>query len=267
MNFELLFDSMKKNARSHLYCLTMMLENMRFERFTQDSRVVFFTGAGISAESGIATFRDPDGHWSKYDPMKLASQAGFREDPELVLGWYADRREAIHKAKPNAAHISISKFQKLFRHSVVITQNVDGLHERAGNRSIYELHGNIHRHKCNSCGKYIELNDMNMRILNRCECGGSIRPDVVWFGESLALETINGAFNAAQNCDLMFTIGTSTQIYPAAQLPFEAQKNGAFVIEINPEATSFSAQADISLRDKAGSILPKIYEEINAQLN
>ena len=245
----------------------MMLENMRLDRFTRDSRVVFFTGAGISAESGIATFRDPDGHWSKYDPMKLASQAGFQEDPELVLGWYADRREAIRKAKPNADHISISNFQKLFIHSIVITQNVDGLHERAGNKSIYELHGNIHRHKCNGCGKQVELSNKKMRMLNYCECGGKIRPDVVWFGESLPLQMINEAFETVSSCDLMFTIGTSAQIYPAAQLPFEAKSKGAYVIEINPEPTPFSPKADLSIHDDAGSALPKFYEEIHAQLN
>ncbi|NQT61899.1 MAG: NAD-dependent deacylase [Candidatus Marinimicrobia bacterium] len=243
----------------------MSVNTIPIDRFSRDSHVVFFTGAGISAESGISTFRDPDGHWSKYDPMKLASQAGFQEDPELVLNWYADRRETICQAQPNAAHTSISNFQKLFRHSVVITQNVDGLHERAGNRSIYELHGNIHRHKCNSCAKIIDLTEKNMRTLNTCDCGGKIRPDVVWFGESLPLETINAAFEAAQSCDLMFSIGTSAQIYPAAQLPIEAQSRGAYVVEINPEPTPFSPQADMSVRDDAGSALPKFYEDFHAQ--
>ncbi len=236
------------------------------ERFNRDSQVVFFTGAGISAESGISTFRDPDGHWSKHDPMKLASQTGFQENPVMVLNWYADRREAIQKAKPNAAHRTISNFQKLFSNSVVITQNVDGLHERAGNRSIYELHGNIHRHKCNSCGTMIELAKRKMRIINRCACGGGVRPDVVWFGESLPLGTINAAFEAVQRCDLMFSIGTSAQVYPAAQLPVEAQSQGAFVIEINPEPTPFSHLADISVRQEAGLIMPQLYEEFHAQL-
>jgi len=236
------------------------------DRFNRDSHIVFFTGAGISAESGISTFRDPNGHWSKYDPMKLASQAGFREDPDLVLGWYADRRKSINEAQPNAAHKSISDFQKLFPDSVVVTQNVDGLHERAGNHPIYELHGNIHRHKCNNCGKHIELDDMEMRELNVCECGGMIRPDVVWFGESLPLQTLNEAFDAVQNCDLMFSIGTSAQIYPAAKLPFEAQSKGAYVIEINPEPTPFSPQADLCIHAAAGSVLPKLYEEFHAQL-
>ena len=244
----------------------MSVSTIPMDRFNKDSQVVFFTGAGISAESGISTFRDPEGHWSKYDPMKLASQAGFEADPELVLNWYADRRETILKAQPNAAHTSISDFQKLFRHSVVITQNVDGLHNRAGNRSIYELHGNIHRHKCNSCEKIIELAGKNMRVLNRCDCGGKIRPDVVWFGESLPTETIHQAFHAAQNCELMFSIGTSAQIHPAAMLPLEAQSRGAYVIEINPEPTPFSSRADMSIREDAGSALPQLYEEFHAQL-
>jgi len=246
--------------------IAMSGNTIPMERFNRDSHIVFFTGAGISAESGISTFRDPDGHWSKHDPMKLASQRGFEQDPELVLSWYGDRRVSIKRAHPNAAHISISNFQKLFRRSDVITQNVDGLHARAGNQSIYELHGNIHRHKCNSCGKNIELKEKQMRKLNLCECGGKIRPDVVWFGESLPLQVIDQAIVAARNCDLMLTIGTSTQIYPAAQLPFDAQSNGAYVIEINPEPTPFSPKADLCIHAAAGSALPKIYEEFHAQL-
>lgn len=244
----------------------MSLSTIPFDRFTKTSRIVFFTGAGISAESGIATFRDPDGHWSRYDPAKLASPAGFLEDPELVLNWYADRREGINKAKPNAAHRSITDFQKLFVDSVVITQNVDGLHARAGNENISELHGNIHKHKCHGCGNRHEVKPRDMRQVQRCECGGMIRPDVVWFGESLPLDTLNHAFNVVEKCDLMLTIGTSAQIYPAAQLPYEAQSHGAYVIEINPEPTPFSAQADLCFHDPAGSVLPKIYEELHAHL-
>lgn len=236
-----------------------------FEKFTTDSSIVFFTGAGISAESGISTFRDPDGHWSKYDPMTLASQAGFQRDPDLVLNWYADRRDAVQRARPNLGHTTISIFQKLFRHSVVITQNVDGLHARAGNRNIHELHGSIHRHKCNKCRKNVEVKTQDMRKINWCECGGMVRPDVVWFGESLPIETINLAFEAVQKCQLLLSIGTSAQIYPAAQLPIEAQGNGAYVIEINPESTPLSSVADLSIREDAGTALPKLYEDFHAQ--
>jgi NAD-dependent deacetylase len=244
----------------------MSVSTISADLFNTDSHIVFFTGAGISSESGISTFRDPQGHWSKHDPMTLASQAGFAADPELVLNWYADRRDTILRSQPNAGHTSITDFQKLFNHSVVITQNVDGLHARAGNRNIYELHGNIHRHKCNSCRKLIDLGNKDMRVLNRCECGGKIRPDVVWFGESLPLEPLQQAFLEARSCDLMFCVGTSSQIYPAAQLPFEAKTRGAYVIEINPEPTPFTPQADLSVRDQAGSALPKLYEEIHALL-
>lgn len=259
-------DSLKNFYLTHLYCSLMTLKNLPFDRLSPTTRVVFFTGAGISAESGIATFRDPEGHWARYDPMKLASPAGFLEDPELVLNWYADRREGINGAEPNAAHLSITDFQKLFSDSVVITQNVDGLHDRAGNVRIIELHGNIHRQKCHRCGTPHIVKQRRLREIQKCECGGMIRPDVVWFGESLPMDSLNRAFDATEKCDLMFSIGTSAQIYPAAQLPYEAQNRGAFVIEINPEPTPFSTQADLCFHEEAGSVLPKIYEEIHAQL-
>ncbi len=227
---------------------------------------MFFTGAGISAESGISTFRDPDGYWSKYDPMKLASPEGFKEDPELVLRWYAARRQLAGKAQPNPGHLAITQFQKLFPHSVVITQNVDGLHARAGNEPVWELHGNIHRQKCLKCAEEVAFNPDNPDGINYCACGGMLRPDVVWFGESLSISILNQAFDAVKSCSLLFTIGTSTQVYPAAQLPFEALNQGAFVIEVNPEPTPFSAKADLSLRDPVGKVLPNLYEEFYAAL-
>lgn len=245
----------------------MISTEIPFQDFSRHSSVVFFTGAGISAESGLSTFRDPEGLWSKYDPMKLASPDGFMEDPELVLSWYAARRAKAREAKPNQAHLVITQFQKLFKSSVVITQNVDGLHARAGNDPVLELHGNFHRQKCFSCGDPLDLNvEMKGRV-NYCTCGGMLRPDVVWFGESLPITILNEAYEAVKACDILFTIGTSTQIYPAAQLPFEAQAHGAYVIEINPEPTPFSSKANMSLRDLAGIALPKLYEEFHAALS
>ena len=232
------------------------------QQFNKDSSVVFFSGAGISAESGISTFRDPDGYWAKYDPMTLASPEGFRNDPELVLRWYAARRKAVLQAQPNPGHLVITEFQKLFKKSVVITQNIDGLHALAGNDPVMELHGNIHRHKCIECGEAKLLPEHLEKKINYCVCGGLIRPDVVWFGESLPVRILEEAFLAVQSCDILFTIGTSNQTYPAGQLPFEAQRSGAYVIEINPEETPFSPQADISLRALSGTALPKIYEEL-----
>ncbi|MEA3286618.1 MAG: NAD-dependent deacylase [Candidatus Marinimicrobia bacterium] len=245
----------------------MLGNQIPFDKFTRNSRVVFFTGAGISAESGISTFRDPDGHWSKYDPMKLASPEGFRADPELVLGWYAARRQTAREAQPNKGHLAITQFQKLFPNSVVITQNVDGLHARAGNDPVWELHGNIHRHKCFKCGTMGELKQDQEAEINYCRCGGMLRPDVVWFGESLSVALLNEVYEAVARCKLFFTVGTSTQVYPAAQLPFEAQDHGAFVIEINPEITPFSTRANISIRDSAGVALPDLYEEFYAALS
>ncbi len=236
-------------------------------QFTRDSRVVFFTGAGVSAESGISTFRDPDGLWKKYDPMELASADGFIQNPALVLEWYAWRRKMIRNSKPNEGHISICKIQKLFRNSVVLTQNVDGYHADAGSESIYELHGNIHRHKCFLCSTPVKLKVGDEEKLNYCECGGMVRPDVVWFGESLDMATLKTAFEKVSECDIFMTIGTSTQIYPAAQLPFEAKNSGAFVIEINPEPTPFSKMAHLSLRRPAVAALSKLYEDFHANIS
>ena len=234
------------------------------DRFKTSDRVVFFTGAGISAESGIATFRDLDGHWAKHDPMKLASPQGFQADPDLVLEWYAARRRKINSSQPNRAHASITEFQKLFSDSLVITQNVDGLHKRAGNHSILELHGNIHREKCFDCGKPGPAGPGEDGRKTYCSCGGTLRPDVVWFGESLALTTLNEAFEASSTCAVFFSIGTSTLIYPAAQLPYEAARHGAFVIEVNPEETPLSEMADLSLRGRAGDIMPALLKEFYA---
>lgn len=237
------------------------------DRFHSNSRVVFFTGAGISAESGISTFRDIDGYWSKYDPTKLASPQGFSEDPDLVLKWYAERRKKIKKARPNHAHLAITDFQKLFPKSMVITQNVDGLHWQAGNAPVLELHGSIHREKCFECGKPGSELPATRGKRSFCSCGGLMRPDVVWFGESLAMSTLSDAFESTRQCDIFFTIGTSTLIYPAAQLPYEARNAGAYVIEVNQEETPFSEAADLSVRGKAGEILPKIFREFNAAVS
>lgn len=244
----------------------MTSADIPFHRFSRKTRVVFFTGAGISAESNISTFRDPDGHWAKHDPMKLASPQGFRQDPDLVLSWYASRREDAMQAEPNPAHLAITSFQKLFKHSFVITQNVDGLHHRAGNQNILELHGNLHRQKCFDCGLALDVSGSGVNITT-CECGGLPRPDVVWFGESLPQHVLQQAFQEADHAELFFAIGTSTQIYPASQLPYEAQRQGAYVIEINPASTPFTEKADVALRGKAGEILPKLFEEFYASLN
>jgi NAD-dependent deacetylase len=238
----------------------------RIENFNSQQRIVFLTGAGISAESGISTFPSPHGYWSKYDPMQLASPQGFKADPELVLDWYAARRAQINRSEPNQAHLTITKIQKLFDESLVITQNVDGLHQRAGNDPVLELHGSIHRQKCATFGKDLgEVTDDSVQA--RCDCGGRARPDVVWFGESLSHDILGAAIEKAEQADICFVIGTSSLVYPAAQLPRIVKRRGGKVIEINPEETQLSSLADISLRGMAGMILPKMHEEIYAKIH
>ena len=238
-------------------------------RFTKDCKMVFFTGAGISAESGVPTFRDKDGYWSKYDPMILASVDGFRQDPELVWEWYLYRREKIISVEPNPAHFGITQFQSIFNEAIVATQNVDDLHNRAGNREVYELHGNIFATKCLECGMALDMPpnfDLKTHGIPQCECGGMARPGVVWFGESLPRETLTRVFELTRRADVFFSIGTSTEVYPAAQLPFEAKNHGAVVIEINPNRTPFSVHADLVLQQPSGEILPQLFEELQFAL-
>lgn len=246
-----------------------LLPNSLKSRFTQACKIVFFTGAGISAESGVPTFRDKDGYWSKYDPMQLASIKGFRGDPEVVWEWYLYRREKINSVKPNPGHVAITRLQSIFKQAVVATQNVDGLHERAGNNHVFELHGNIFTTKCLECGMTLDLPatfDLKKNGIPRCECGGMARPGVVWFGESLPRETLTEVFDHTRSADVFFSIGTSTEVYPAAQLPFDAKRSGAVVIEINPNRTPFSQQADLSIQQPAGKILPQLFEELQLAL-
>ncbi|MCF7823792.1 MAG: NAD-dependent deacylase [Candidatus Marinimicrobia bacterium] len=245
----------------------MLGAEIPFEKFSKDTRVTFFTGAGISAESGIPTFRSTGGLWSKYDPVKLASPEGFNENPQLVLDWYAWRRDAIRLADPNPAHLSITKFQKLFHDSAVITQNVDSLHSRAGNNSVLELHGNIFRERCNNCGEENGLNSDERTKIRYCHCGGMLRPDVVWFGETLENQKLEQAFELTGACQIFFSLGTSTQVYPAAQLPFYAKEHGAYTIEINTERTPFSNHTDLFIKDAAGHALPNLYEEFYAAVS
>lgn len=220
----------------------------------------------MSAESGISTFRDMDGLWAKYDPTQLASPQGFRNDPDLVISWYQMRLSQIQATRPNAGHLSITQIQKLFRVSHVITQNVDGFHQDAGNQNILELHGSIHRTKCFDCGT--QLGAMKPRgDLDKCHCGGRARPDVVWFGEGLPENIIAQAFELAARSDLCIVVGTSSLVYPAAQLPYRVLEAGGCVLEVNPERTALSARATISIRGKAADALPRIQEDLYALLH
>ncbi len=224
---------------------------------TQDTKVVVLTGAGISAESGVHTFRGEDGLWKKFRPEELATFDAFMANPELVWEWYEYRRKIIEQIKPNPAHLALVEFQNYFEKFDLITQNVDGLHHQAGSRNVVELHGNIKRNKCIKCGtKYETLEKATQGIPPKCQCGGNIRPDVVWFGEMLPENAINYAFKVSSDCDLFFAVGTSAVVHPAASLPVIAKRSGAYVVEVNIEPTEISGLTDESLIGKAGEIMP-----------
>jgi len=222
-------------------------------------RLVVFTGAGVSAESGIPTFREAQtGLWARYDPEQLATEAGFRADPELVWNWYASRRERIALTHPNAAHRAIAALGQRKPRLLVVTQNVDGLHQRAGSADVVELHGSILRVRClEGCAGTVDAWEEDPRVPPRCpRCGAPLRPDVVWFGEFLPERALMRAQREAADCDLMLVVGTSALVYPAAELPFAAVRGGADLVCVNPEPTPIDEIATVSLRGKAGDLVP-----------
>ncbi len=224
-------------------------------------RIAVLTGAGISAESGIPTFRDAtSGLWAKFDPMQLASEDGFRADPPLVWRWYAWRRGLVSSAQPNAGHAALASAQSHFDGFELITQNVDGLHARAGSTPI-ELHGNIMRTTCLARCGFVEDDPQRLPAGEppRCpRCGDWLRPAVVWFGEMLDIATLKRAEDAAARCDLMLVVGTSGLVYPAAGLPLLAARNGAGVIIVNPHASDLDELATVVVRGTAAVELPRL---------
>ncbi len=231
-------------------------------RLKNADKIVFLTGAGISAESGIPTFRGENGLWKNFRPEELANFNAFIKNPDLVWEWYQYRRDIVRKAKPNSAHLAITGFQKLFKDVTVITQNVDNLHTRAGNENVLELHGNIEKNYCIDCKQRYDFTDFseNKKGVPRCKkCGGIIRPDVVWFGESLPQDIFRKAENKTMQSEIFFVVGTSAVVYPAAGLAYLAKDYGSYVVEINIDTTDFSySVADEVLLGKAGEVLPKI---------
>ncbi|MFZ6046600.1 NAD-dependent deacylase [Pseudomonas sp. CR3202] len=221
--------------------------------------LVIFTGAGVSAESGIPTFRDAQtGLWAKYRPEELASPEGFRAAPQTVWDWYAWRREWCLAVQPNPAHLAIAELERRLPRVTLITQNVDGLHQRAGSRAPLELHGSIHRLKCFKCRRDVGDWPADASDIPVCECGGLLRPAVVWFGESLPEAVLDAAAGASQDADLFLSVGTSSLVYPAAELPFLSKRCGAFVVEINPQPTPLSARADLCLQGAAGEVMGRL---------
>ncbi len=245
----------------------MEISKETIDRISSAKTIVFFTGAGISAESGIPVFRGKDGIWNKLKPEELANFNAFLKNPEMVWEWYNHRKKIIHDSKPNAAHLSIAELQNYLPKVIVITQNIDNLHRRAGSKIIYELHGNIERNYCVNCHKFYNREIDLMYGIPKCECGGLIRPDVVWFGEFLPENQLNSAEKAAENCDVFFIVGTTGVVYPAASLVYTAKENGAYLIEVNIEKTEISYLANESYFDKAGEILPAIIEKLKLKIS
>ncbi len=233
--------------------------------------VAVLTGAGVSAESGISTFRDADGLWSRFSPEEMASIDGFMANPQRVWEWYQYRHGVIESAEPNPAHRALARLAEL-RDLTLVTQNIDGLHQAAGSPEVIELHGNLRRSFCFDCGKPADIAmlppveapvgapdgapDGAAGGAPCCACGGLLRPDVVWFGEQLPQRALTRAFAAAQGCDLFLSIGTSAAVFPAAQIPVEAARAGAKLVEINPEPTPLTPLAEWSVQMPAGEALP-----------
>ena len=236
------------------------------ENLKKAKKIVFVTGAGISQESGIPTFRGKDGHWRKYDPMKLATIDAFNENPALVWEWYDERRKNILSAEPNNGHKAIAELEKFYSIQV-LTQNIDGLHQRAGSSSVFELHGSIIRIKCTVCDFQDNITSNFQQFPPKCHCGNILRPDVVWFGEPLPQDVWNNAIQEASLSDIMIIAGTSLVVSPANTLPVYAKQNNALLIEINPEETIMSNQMDLSIRDTSSNVIPKLIEFVKSIKN
>ncbi|GAB4288015.1 MAG: NAD-dependent protein deacetylase [Ignavibacteriaceae bacterium] len=242
----------------------MNLSDEFLQKLNNSNSIVFFSGAGISAESGIPTFRGEDGIWKKLKPEELANFDAFLRNPDMVWEWYQHRKKITRESRPNAGHLAIAEFEKYFPQVSVITQNIDNLHRRAGSKTVYELHGNIERNYCIKCHKfYNELPEFTGKV-PKCNCGGLIRPDVVWFGEFLPQDQFSKAEAAASSCDMFFIVGTSAVVYPAAGLIYTARRYGAYLVEINIEETDISSIVDFSIPGKAGTVLPYILNSIKS---
>lgn len=223
-------------------------------------RVVVLTGAGISAESGVPTFRGEDGLWRRFRAEELATPEAFARDPKLVWEWYEWRREKIAAVRPNPGHAVLAKWEGLFAGFTVITQNVDGLHALAGSKNLLELHGNIWKTRCTAEGTVEDNRDVPLATIPPVcpRCGALLRPHIVWFGEALDEKVLRRASAESAACRVMLVIGTSSLVYPAASLPGVAAEAGAAVIEINPSGTPLTARATLSIRGLSGEVLPAI---------
>ncbi len=230
--------------------------------------LVVLTGAGMSEESGVPTFRDAQtGLWSEYDPMELATESAFRRHPRRVFGWYLWRLQLVRSSEPNAGHHALARLEEQFPHLTVVTQNVDGFHHQAGSRDVVELHGSLQRFRCVDWGHTFDSEVLAQLPVPddgeveppRCEeCGSMVRPDVVWFGETLPESAMSQAWSLVRACDAMLVVGTSAVVFPAAALPEVAVRRGVPVIEIGPEETELTPETRLSWRTTAAIGLPQL---------
>jgi NAD-dependent deacetylase len=239
------------------------------EHIRRTSRVTVLTGAGVSAASGVPTFRGSGGLWREFRAEDLATPEAFRRDPRLVWEWYDWRRQTVAACRPNAAHRVLAAWSRRIPDFTLITQNVDGLHEDAGTANVVRLHGSIWRVRCarSRCEAGAARDDRRVPLPElppRCACGDFLRPDIVWFGEALEPGSIDRAQAAAADCDVFLTVGTSAVVHPAAGLVYEARAHGAYTVEVNPEATPASSRVDLTLRGPAEDVLAVLEERLTA---
>ena len=233
-----------------------MFDSIKYQ-LKKAKKIAFVTGAGISQESGNPTFRGNDGLWRNYDPMKLATIDAFYDNPKLVWEWYNERRQNIFAAEPNLGHKAIAELEN-FSEVVVLTQNIDGLHQIAGSSKVLELHGSIVKIKCTVCNYKDEILTEFSDIPPLCKCGNILRPDVVWFGEGLPQDVWEEAIIHANSCDVMIIAGTSLVVSPANTLPIYAKQNNAILIEINPDETNMTEDMDLSIRTTSATALSEL---------
>lgn len=227
------------------------------EKLAAAHNVVVLTGAGISADSGVPTFRGTDGLWRNFRAEDLATPDAFARDPRLVWEWYSWRRELIATKRPNAAHEAVAQLERQHSQFWLITQNVDGLHRAAGSRNLSEIHGNIWKVRCTECQRVVDNHDVPIQILPRCaDCQGLLRPHIVWFGESLDEEDLRQSYAALRSCDLCLIIGTSGLVYPAAGFASIAKDAGAFIVDINLDVAPHASLIDVSLQGRAKDVVP-----------
>jgi NAD-dependent deacetylase len=234
-------------------------------RLAAARRAVVFTGAGVSKESGLDTFRDAGGVWQQVRPEEMATPQAFRRQPARVWQWYAARWRTARAAAPNPGHLAIARWESLFPSFTLVTQNVDGLHQRAGSRNPIELHGTLSWARCDFCGSRREMGEAVAASPDRppsCACGAPMRPAVVWFGEAMPYAAMNEATEATSLCEVFFSVGTSGAVYPAAGLIELARQVDACLVEVNPERTPFTGMADLHLAAPAGEALPALTEAI-----